>query len=192
MRSSQVCGYRLRDSILAVRTDTVSGRTDTLSGLWLKASKKYVVQTATKHGRNHTRGGISRCGDTVEARRVKYLALSLGGALGANARYILGIWMVERYGTRFPYGTLLINVSGSFVLGLFLTLISERFVVHPNWRLFFAAGFLGAYTTFSTFSFESMVLILNGSWWLGLVNMVGSVVLGLLAVVTGMVVARLF
>jgi CrcB protein len=122
---------------------------------------------------------------------VQYLVISLGGILGANARYLLGTWIAQRYGTSFPYGTLVINISGSFVIGLFLTLISERFVVHPNWRLFFAVGFLGAYTTFSTFSYESVVLIQNGSWWLGLVNMVGSVVLGPVAVVLGMAVARL-
>jgi CrcB protein len=123
---------------------------------------------------------------------VQYLVISLGGILGANARYLLGTWIAQRYGTSFPYGTLVINISGSFVIGLFLTLIAERFVVHPNWRLFFAVGFLGAYTTFSTFSYESVVLIQNGSWRLGLVNMVGSVVLGPIAVVLGMVVARLF
>ena len=123
---------------------------------------------------------------------MQYLVISLGGILGANARYLLGTWITERYGTSFPYGTLVINVSGSFVIGLFLTLIAERFVLHPNWRLFFAVGFLGAYTTFSTFSYESVVLLQNGGWRLGLGNLVGSVVLGPIAVVMGMVVARLF
>jgi len=122
---------------------------------------------------------------------VQYLVMSLGGILGANARYLLGTWIAQRYGTSFPYGTLVINVSGSFVIGLFLTLIAERFVLHPNWRLFFAVGFLGAYTTFSTFSYESVVLLQNGAWRLGLVNMVGSVVLGPIAVVIGMAVAQL-
>ena len=123
---------------------------------------------------------------------MQYLVISLGGILGANARHVLGTWIAQRYGTSFPYGTLVINISGSFVIGLFLTLISERFVLHPNWRLFFVVGFLGAYTTFSTFSYESVVLLQNGSWRLGLVNMVGSVVLGPIAVVIGMAVARLF
>lgn len=123
---------------------------------------------------------------------MQYLVMSLGGILGANARYILGTWIAQRYSTSLPYGTLVINVSGSFVIGLFLTLIAERFVVHPNWWLFFAVGFLGAYTTFSTFSYESVVLLQNGAWRLGLVNIVGSVVLGPIAVVAGMAVARLF
>src|SRR5262249_37071436 len=130
-------------------------------------------------------------GDTAETGRVQYLVMSLGGILGANARYLLGTWIAQRYGTSFPYGTLVINVSGSFVIGLFLMLIAERFVLHPNWRLFFAVGFLRAYTTFSTFSYESVVLLQNGAWRLGLVNMVGSVVLGPIAVVIGMAVARL-
>jgi len=123
---------------------------------------------------------------------VRYLAISLGGILGANARYLLGIWIATRYGTSFPYGTLVINVSGSFVIGFFLVLVTQRFVVHPNWRLFFATGFLGAYTTFSSFSFETVALILGGSWWLGLANILGSVVLGLVAVLMGMALARLF
>ena len=123
---------------------------------------------------------------------MRYLAISLGGILGANARYLLGIWIATRYGTSFPYGTLVINVSGSFVIGFFLVLVTQRFVVHPNWRLFFATGFLGAYTTFSSFSFETVALILGGSWWLGLANILGSVVLGLVAVLMGMALARLF
>lgn len=128
----------------------------------------------------------------AEERSVRYLVISLGGVLGANARYLLGNWITARYGTSFPYGTMVINVSGSFVIGFFLVLITERFVVHPNWQLFFAVGFLGAYTTFSTFSFESAALIQDGSWLLALANMIGSVVLGLVAVLAGMALARLF
>lgn len=120
-----------------------------------------------------------------------YLIIGLGGFLGANARYLLGGWMAERYGTSFPYGTLVINVSGSFVIGFFLMLISERVIIHPHWRLFFAIGFLGAYTTFSTFSFETFALLQQRSFILAVANMVGSVVFGQLAVVAGMILARL-
>lgn len=121
-----------------------------------------------------------------------YLIVGLGGFLGANARYLLDNWIAARYGTSFPYGTMVINVSGSFVIGLFLVLVTERFVVHPHWRLFFAVGFLGAYTTFSTFSFESLALIKDGCWLLSLLNIVGSVVLGLMAALSGVLIARLF
>jgi fluoride exporter len=122
---------------------------------------------------------------------VTYLLIGIGGFLGANARYLVASWITERLGGSFPYGTLIINVSGSFILGFFLEFISERLFVHPNWRLFFAIGFLGAYTTFSTFSFESLALLQEGSYFAALANMVGSMLLGLTAVVTGIIVARL-
>jgi CrcB protein len=123
---------------------------------------------------------------------MNYFWVGLGGFLGANARYLLSGWMARRYGTIFPYGTIVINISGSFAIGFFLELVSERFLVHPYWRLFFAVGFLGAYTTFSTFSFENLILIQEGTGFLSLVNIVGSVVLGLVAVWLGVVVSRLF
>ena len=124
-------------------------------------------------------------------RSVAYLLIGIGGFLGANARYLVAEWITERLGASFPYGTLVINVSGSFILGFFSIFISERLLVHANWRLFFAIGFLGAYTTFSTFSFENVALIQERSYVLALVNMLGSVFLGLIAVVAGIIVARL-
>jgi fluoride exporter len=127
----------------------------------------------------------------AEGCRVEYLLIGIGGFLGANARYLVAGWMTEHFGAAFPYGTLVINVSGSFILGFFLIFISERLHVHPNWRLFFAIGFLGAYTTFSTFSFENFVLLQERSHVFALANMLGSVGLGLIAVVAGISVARM-
>jgi CrcB protein len=83
------------------------------------------------------------------------LAISLGGILGANTRYFLTLYIAERLGTAFPYGTLFINVTGSLIIGFFLTFVTERLTVDPLWRLFFATGFLGAYTTFSSYTFEA-------------------------------------
>lgn len=120
-----------------------------------------------------------------------YLLIGIGGFLGANARYLVAGWITERLGGAFPYGTLIVNVSGSFILGFFLEFISDRLFVHPHWRLFFAIGFLGAYTTFSTFSFESLALLDEGSYVLASANIVGSVLLGLIAVLAGVIISRL-
>jgi CrcB protein len=115
----------------------------------------------------------------------KFLLISAGAVLGANARYWLGDWAAQKWGSSFPYGTLLINVTGSLLLGFFMTLATERLILDPRWRLFFAVGFLGAYTTFSTFSFESFNLLFKGQWLLGLANLLGSTLIGVLAVGLG-------
>ncbi len=119
-----------------------------------------------------------------------YVLVGLGGFLGANARYLLARWLTQYYGTAFPYATLVINVTGSFVIGFFLVLATERFVLRDHWRLGFVVGFLGAYTTFSTFSFENLVLLQHGFWGRSLLYMSSSVVLGLLAAGTGAALAR--
>ncbi len=120
----------------------------------------------------------------------QFLLISLGAILGANARYWLGDWVSQRFGASFPYGTLLINLTGSLVLGLFFTLTTERFLVDPRWRTVVAIGFLGAYTTFSSYTYESVSLILAGQWTLGLVNLFGSAVLGAIAVTGGIALGR--
>lgn len=120
----------------------------------------------------------------------KFLIISLGAILGANARYWVGGWAAERFGVAFPYGTLIINLTGSLVLGLFLTLITERFIVDPNWRLMIVVGFFGSYTTFSTYTYESLNLILSGQPWLGLLNLFGSTFLGALAALGGILLGR--
>ncbi|NCP86638.1 MAG: fluoride efflux transporter CrcB [Anaerolineae bacterium CG_4_9_14_3_um_filter_57_17] len=122
----------------------------------------------------------------------KFLIISAGAILGANARYWLGGWAAEKFGAAFPYGTLIINVTGSLVLGFFMTLITERFIVDPRWRLFVAIGFLGAYTTFSTYTYESANLILTGQIWAGVLDLLGSSVLGVVAVTTGILLGRVF
>jgi fluoride exporter len=119
-----------------------------------------------------------------------FLAVSLGGILGANTRYLVSLYVAERVGTAFPYGTFLINVSGSLVIGFFLTLATERFSLDPVWRLFFATGFLGAYTTFSSYTFEAAQLIRDGAYGLALLYLFSSVLAGMVGVFAGIVAAQ--
>ena len=121
----------------------------------------------------------------------KILLISAGAALGANARYWVGLWAAQKWGAGFPVGTLLINLSGSLVLGFFLTLATQRLLIDPRWRLLFAVGFLGAYTTFSTYTYESLDLILQGQWVAGLANLLGSTLAGILAAAAGVYLAKL-
>lgn len=120
-----------------------------------------------------------------------FLYLSVGGFLGANARYWLGVWINAHLkpASVFPWSTFFINVTGSFLLGLYATL-SGRYGWHDHWRLLVAVGFLGAYTTFSTFSYESLQLLMNNQFGAAARNIVGSVILGLLAVWLGVVIGR--
>jgi CrcB protein len=129
--------------------------------------------------------------DTEEMRTVQaILVISLGGILGANTRYFVSLYVAERLGTAFPYSTFVINVTGSLIIGFFLTLISERYSVDPLWRLFFATGFLGAYTTFSSYAYEAAQLIRDGSYVLAFVYLFGSVLAGMVGVFAGIVAAE--
>lgn len=122
---------------------------------------------------------------------MRCLVVGLGGFLGANARYLVGGWVQARYGAGFPYGTFLVNITGSFILGLFARLALEL-PWRDEWRLFFAIGMLGAYTTFSTFSYETLQLIAEGRrYHIAALNIVSSVLLGLFASYGGVVMARL-
>ena len=86
---------------------------------------------------------------------MNYLWIALGAVVGASARYFLSGYIARVFSTTFPYGTLLINVTGSLVLGFFLVLAGERMLLDPRWRLLVAIGFCGSYTTFSSYAFES-------------------------------------
>jgi CrcB protein len=122
---------------------------------------------------------------------VKYLAISLGGILGANSRYLIADWAAQRFGAGFPYGTFIINISGSFLLGFFMAFLQDRAFVNPSYRLFFATGFCGAYTTFSTFTYESLRLWQDGSFLLAITNLIGSLVVGMLGIFLGFVFGRM-
>jgi len=111
--------------------------------------------------------------------------VGLGGFLGANARYLLGGYISNRWGAAFPLGTFIINVTGSFILGFFMAFAADRPFVAPNARLLFAVGFVGAYTTFSTFEYETMRLIQERELLLATLNIVGSIFTGAVAVFGG-------
>lgn len=118
---------------------------------------------------------------------VRVISLSVGGVLGVNARYWVGVWMTRW--TPAPWATFTINVTGSFAIG-FLTMTLARWLPHPHLRLMILTGFLGGYTTFSTYAFESAILWDRGARYLALANMFGSIVVGVLAAFSGMALAR--
>jgi fluoride exporter len=124
-------------------------------------------------------------------RFVPYLLVGIGSFVGGNARFILARWVGGMVDARFPLGTLLINVSGSFVLGLIGGLIAQRAIPNADAvRLALGVGFCGGFTTFSTFEFETNALLEDGVWLTAVMNVVLSLVAGLVAVRLGLVAAR--
>jgi CrcB protein len=121
----------------------------------------------------------------------RYALIAVGGAVGAIARYQLAAIVHARFPVGFPWGTFVVNITGCLVMGVVTTLFSER-VVHPNWSLLIPIGFIGAYTTFSTFELETFRAVVDGAWLLGALNVVGSVLAGYVALWLGVVLARAF
>jgi len=120
---------------------------------------------------------------------LKLVLVTVGGGAGALARYLIGTAIVERFGGRFPLGTMVINISGSFLIGLLMTLFTSSLRFDPNWRLFLVVGVLGGYTTFSSFEWETFTSVRAGDWWIALANALGSVVAGFFAVWLGALAA---
>ena len=119
------------------------------------------------------------------------LAVGLGAALGGNARYLLTMWSTARWGSRFPMGTLIANLSGSFLIGVMMVIALSKFEDHSDlFRLFFVTGVLGGYTTFSSFSYETLALIQAGRVQIALVYVLGSVLCSLLGVFIGAAAMR--
>jgi fluoride exporter len=124
-------------------------------------------------------------------RLLPFLLVGAGGFVGANARYLFAKWVGALVAARFPLGTFLINVSGSFLLGLLGGVLTARLVPQSdNVRLALGVGFLGAFTTFSTFEFETHALFEDGVWLTALTNIFVSLFVGLLAVRAGLVLAK--
>ena len=142
--------------------------------------------------KNRPFGRSARDQDAQRSNRVwTMLMIALGAALGANLRYALSLWAARLWGVAFPYGTLLINVSGSFAIGVVMVLLTTRFTTSDSWRLLLVTGLLGGFTTFSTFSYETYMLLVSGSWLAAGLNILASVGLGVVGVVLGAGLARL-
>jgi len=119
-----------------------------------------------------------------------YLWISLGAVSGASARYFVSRWAAKLINADFPYGTLLVNLTGSFLLGLFLIWTTERVLADARWRLIIAIGFCGSYTTFSSYAFETIAYFEQGHWLLLWTNVIFNNLLCLLAVIAGAALAR--
>ncbi len=119
------------------------------------------------------------------------LAISLGAIAGALSRYGIGLGVARLWGTDFPYGTLLINLTGCFGMGWFTTLALERLTVSPEVRLLVTTGFLGAYTTFSSYELESFTLLGRANWWAGFSYWIGGPILGVVSFYLGVASARI-
>jgi len=121
---------------------------------------------------------------------IRYLLVVIGGGTGALVRYVAASAIMTRFGGKFPLGTLVINVTGSFLIGFLMTILTERFNLDPSWRLLLVVGFLGGYTTFSSFEWETYTAVRDGGLWTGMLNVVSSVMLGYVAVWLGSILAR--
>lgn len=121
----------------------------------------------------------------------KYLLIALGGALGAIARYWVGVAVTNRMGTKFPYGTFVINLSACVIIGFSLTFLARRADLSTAWRFLIPVGFVGAYSTFSTYEWETLSTLRSGAFFLAALYAAGSFILGLAAVWCGSVIAEI-
>jgi len=122
---------------------------------------------------------------------INYMVVFAGGGIGSVARFMLATWIGQRWGKSFPLGTFVINITGSFLIGFLMTLMAERFLENPQWRLLLVVGGLGGYTTFSTFQYETGKLVVDGELGYAALNMVLSVAVGFVALKLGDVIAKL-
>ena len=121
----------------------------------------------------------------------KYILIAIGGAFGSIARYWVGSTIAGRMGTKFPYGTFLINMTACVLIGFSLTLLARRADMNPAWRFLIPVGFIGAYSTFSTYEWETLSTVRSGAFLLAALYAVSSLVLGLAAVWGGSLIAEI-
>jgi len=125
-----------------------------------------------------------------DSAMLKYLMVATGGAVGSVLRFWVGGSVSDRLGTRFPYGTFAVNCTGSFLIGLVITLIAEHTNVNPNWKYLIGVGFIGGYTTFSAFEYETFQSMQDGKMLIASLNVILSIAIGLICVWLGVVTAR--
>lgn len=116
--------------------------------------------------------------------------MALGGALGAVSRYLVAAWVQKQAGIAFPLGTMTVNILGSFIIGFFIQYVLEYLATPPQVRAFFVVGFLGAFTTFSSFSYETVSLLLEGEWLKATFYALGTNVFCFIATLLGIILAR--
>ncbi len=133
---------------------------------------------------------LESCTGKERSNLLKYVMVGVGGALGSILRFWLGSYIGSRMGTRFPYGTFVINVTGSFLVGFVFALLTARTQWSPNWRYLIPIGFIGGYTTFSSFEYETLRSIQDGQIGHGLLYVCLSVVVGFIAVWGGVIIGR--
>jgi fluoride exporter len=120
----------------------------------------------------------------------KYLIIAFGGAIGSMLRFWAGGYVSGRMGTRFPYGTFVVNITASFLIGFIMTVLAERAHLSPSWRYLLVIGFLGGYSTFSSFEYETFQVIQDGELLIAAMNVAFSVIIGFIAVWIGAITGK--
>ena len=122
---------------------------------------------------------------------LKIIVVAIGGGIGATTRYLVSNWAANRFGAAFPYGTLIVNIVGCFIIGAFMTIATERLIVSPYWRLLVVVGFVGGLTTFSSFSYETLHLLQEADVVRAFYNVGLNIIIGFFATWMGMCAARI-